>query len=184
MALSRERVVTTAVEILRAYGLADLSMRRLARELGVQPGALYWHVANKQELLVEVAAALLAEVPEPDDGVPPIEALAGLATAVRAALAPVPDAADVVGMAYAAEPGSVRALREVRGLVVRVGVPEQSQAPVADLLVHHVLGSVAIEQNERQVRLLEPDHLSRSPAEVAKSFEIGLAVILRGLALH
>ena len=55
MALSRDQVVDTAVEILRRYGLADLSMRRLARELGVAPGALYWHVTSKQELLVEVA---------------------------------------------------------------------------------------------------------------------------------
>ena len=59
MALSRDQIITTAVDILTRYGLADLSMRRLARELDVQPGALYWHVANKQELLVEVADVLL-----------------------------------------------------------------------------------------------------------------------------
>ena len=33
------------------YGIADLTMRRLARELDVTPGALYWHFANKQQLL-------------------------------------------------------------------------------------------------------------------------------------
>ena len=65
MALSREQVITTAADLLRRYGLGDLSMRRLARELGVAPGALYWHVANKQELLVEVADVLLAEIPTP-----------------------------------------------------------------------------------------------------------------------
>lgn len=182
MSLSRAQVIGTAVDILRRYGLADLSMRRLARELDVQPGALYWHVASKQELLVEVAAALLAEVPEPRGDVPPLEALAAWATAVRAALAPVPDAADVVGMAYAAEPASVRPLREVGGLVSRAGVPRDSRGPVTDLLIHHILGSVAVEQNDRQVRALDPGHPGRSPTEVAKSFEVGLGVILRGLA--
>src|SRR6476661_6268423 len=95
VALSREQVVTTAVDLLRRYGLADLSMRRLARELGVAPGALYWHVANKQELLVQVADVLLAEIPVPPTDQPAADALVGLAVAVREALVKVPDAADV-----------------------------------------------------------------------------------------
>ena len=49
--LSRERIVDAAFSVLRDYGLADLSMRRLAKELGVQAGALYWHVPSKQDLL-------------------------------------------------------------------------------------------------------------------------------------
>ena len=92
VALSREQVVATAVDLLRRYGLGDLSMRRLARELGVAPGALYWHVANKQELLVEVADVLLAEIPEPAGDRPPAEALAALAVAVREASCRCPTA--------------------------------------------------------------------------------------------
>ena len=182
MALTRAQVVSTAVELLRRYGLADLSMRRLARELEVQPGALYWHVASKQELLVEVAGALLAEVPEPPGDLRPNEALAVLATAVRAALAPVPDAADVVGMAYAAERAAVPALRELRGLVGRAGVAAGSSEAVTDLLVHHILGSVALEQNERQVGAADASWVGRDPAEVATSFAVGLHVIVRGLS--
>ncbi len=181
MALTRAQVVATAVRILRTYGLADLSMRRLARELDVQPGALYWHVASKQELLVDVAAALLAEVPPPRDDLPPIEALSALATALHAALASVPDAADVVGMAYAAERGSPTALRHLRDWVSRAGVSADSCEAVTDLVVHHVLGSVALEQNERQVLAVDPKHVARTAAEVAKSFEVGLGVILRGI---
>lgn len=180
MALTREHVVDTAVAILRRYGLADLSMRRLARELDVQPGALYWHVRSKQELLVEVAAALLAEVPEPRADLPPTEALAVLSTAVRAALAQVPDAADVVGMAYAADPASVRALGLASALIARAGVPGPSVGPVTDLLVHHILGSVALEQNERQVKAVDPEHAGRGPDDALTSFEAGLGVILRG----
>jgi hypothetical protein len=47
-------------EILDAYGLGDLSMRRLAERLGVKAGALYWHVANKQSLLAAVSDEILA----------------------------------------------------------------------------------------------------------------------------
>ena len=35
-------------------------MRRLARELNVSPGALYWHFANKQQLLGAVADRVLS----------------------------------------------------------------------------------------------------------------------------
>ncbi|MFS0702718.1 TetR family transcriptional regulator, partial [Cellulomonas sp. 179-A 4D5 NHS] len=68
MALTRAQVVAAALEILDEYGLGDLTMRRLAGSLGVQPGALYWHVANKQALLAEVADAIVAELPVPASG--------------------------------------------------------------------------------------------------------------------
>lgn len=54
-----------AMELLDAYGLGDLSMRRISGTLGVQPGALYWHFANKQELLGALADAILADLPAP-----------------------------------------------------------------------------------------------------------------------
>lgn len=181
MALTRQQVVATAVGILTQYGLADLSMRRLARELDVQPSALYWHFASKQDLLVEVATSLLEAVPEPRQEVPPLEAVASVMTAMRAALAPVPDAAEVVGVAYAAEPASVGPCRWAGGLLARAGVAPESRGAVTDLLVHHVLGSVAIEQNERHLRA-DGEAGARTPADVAKSFEVGLGVILRGLA--
>ena len=60
MALNRDDVVDAAWHILQSYGLGDLSMRRLAKELEVQPGALYWHVANKQELLAVLAQRMVA----------------------------------------------------------------------------------------------------------------------------
>lgn len=62
MALTREKILETAFDVLRQFGLADLSMRRLATELGVAPGALYYHVKNKQELLSHLASRMLNQV--------------------------------------------------------------------------------------------------------------------------
>lgn len=59
---SKTDVVDAALALLDRVGLPDLSMRRLADELGVQPSALYWHVENKQELLAAVSARILAPV--------------------------------------------------------------------------------------------------------------------------
>ncbi len=181
MALSREQVVGAAVDLLRRYGLGDLSMRRLARDLGVAPGALYWHVANKQELLVEVADALLAEIPAPPSDRPPVEALVGLAVAVRDALVQVPDAADVVGLAYAVEPGAARALRELARLVHDAGAPASERDEVASLVVHHILGSVAGQQDRARAASVDPDLPAPDATTEAKAFEVGLAVIVRGL---
>ena len=49
--LSRDDIVTTAVDLADRDGLAKLSMRSLARELGVEAMSLYHHVANKEALL-------------------------------------------------------------------------------------------------------------------------------------
>ena len=47
----RVDVIDHAIGVLDEHGLAELSMRRLAADLGVRPSALYHHVANKEELL-------------------------------------------------------------------------------------------------------------------------------------
>jgi AcrR family transcriptional regulator len=182
VALSRDQVVATAVDLLRRYGLADLSMRRLARELGVAPGALYWHVANKQELLVEVADVLLSEIPDPRPDQPPAEALVGLAVAVRDALVQVPDGADVVGLAYAVEPGAARPLRALAQLVHDAGAPASERDEVASLVVHHILGSVAGQQDRAMAAAVDPDLPAPDATSEAKAFEVGLAVVVRGLA--
>ena len=64
MVLSREKILDTAYEVLATYGLADLSMPRLAQELHVAPGALYYHVKNKQQLLILLADYILARAPK------------------------------------------------------------------------------------------------------------------------
>ena len=59
---TKDDVVDAALSVLDRVGLPDLSMRRLAEDLGVQPSALYWHVASKQELLAAVSARILSPV--------------------------------------------------------------------------------------------------------------------------
>lgn len=61
---SKDDIVDAALALLDRVGLPDLSMRRLADELGVQPSALYWHVASKQDLLAAVSARILAPLRE------------------------------------------------------------------------------------------------------------------------
>lgn len=65
MQLNRDLILDTSLAILESYGLADLTMRRIAKTLDVAPGALYWHFPNKQALLGAVAGRICATLPTP-----------------------------------------------------------------------------------------------------------------------
>jgi AcrR family transcriptional regulator len=60
--LSRERIEIEALRIADADGLAALSMRRLASELGVEAMSLYLHVRNKEAILSGVLDRLFLEI--------------------------------------------------------------------------------------------------------------------------
>jgi AcrR family transcriptional regulator len=68
--ISRERIVRVAIDIADADGMAELSMRRIATELGVATMSLYRHVAGKDELVLHMINAAIgdeslpAKVPE------------------------------------------------------------------------------------------------------------------------
>jgi AcrR family transcriptional regulator len=64
--LTVETIVGAAVRISEADGLAAVSMRRVAAELGVAAMSLYRHVPNKDALLELMVDRVLAELPHPD----------------------------------------------------------------------------------------------------------------------
>jgi TetR/AcrR family tetracycline transcriptional repressor len=73
VALTRDDVVDAAVRLLAEVGLEGLTLRRLARDLGVSAPTLYWHVTDKRALLDHVADRLLADqwrAPGPEPGQP------------------------------------------------------------------------------------------------------------------
>ena len=51
MAVTRDDVIRTAIQLLQEVGLDGLTLRRLATELGISAPTLYWHVKDKRELL-------------------------------------------------------------------------------------------------------------------------------------
>ncbi|AGZ40011.1 Tetracycline repressor protein class C [Actinoplanes friuliensis DSM 7358] len=64
MPLSREKIAAAAIRLADAHGLDGLSIRKIAKELGVGPMRLYDYVGNRSELLdlmVDVVYARIAE---------------------------------------------------------------------------------------------------------------------------
>jgi DNA-binding transcriptional regulator YhcF (GntR family) len=63
--LSREEVVRSAIALADAEGLASLSMRRIATDLGVSTMALYRYVGGKEALVLQMVDAAIGEFPFP-----------------------------------------------------------------------------------------------------------------------
>ncbi|MGZ2484465.1 AcrR family transcriptional regulator [Rhizobium pisi] len=68
-ALSLERIVATAVELLDAHGVDGLTMRRLADRVGSGAMSLYWHVDNKEKVF-DLALDSVLEYREPPEIAP------------------------------------------------------------------------------------------------------------------
>jgi AcrR family transcriptional regulator len=62
--LSRDRVLRAAVKVADDGGIEALTMRRLAEELGAEAMSLYYHVANKEEVLDGVVDIIGSEINE------------------------------------------------------------------------------------------------------------------------
>ncbi|MGW9825963.1 AcrR family transcriptional regulator [Brevibacterium pityocampae] len=146
MALTPESITETALEVLSRFGMGDLSMRRLARELDVQPSALYWHVKNKQELFALVARRFTEQVdtrcPAAAKPAPVVVALA-----LREVLLSYRDGAEIHLLAYALEaeravPEALAAALDGHRLAATMGF---------------VLGQVAVEQNRSMLGVDDPD---------------------------
>src|SRR3954453_14047228 len=66
--LSRERVLQGALSVADTGGLASLTIRSLAEELGVKPMSVYYHVANKDEILAALVDIVFGEIQLPVPG--------------------------------------------------------------------------------------------------------------------
>lgn len=69
--LDRAQVADTALRLLNEVGLDGLTLRRIATELDVKAPALYWHFANKQALLDELATEMLRRMTASAEPPPP-----------------------------------------------------------------------------------------------------------------
>ena len=133
--------------MLTAYGLADVTMRRVATTLGVAPGALYWHVANKQALIAAMAAQILSPVA----GDSPAE----LASSLHTELSRWRDGAEVAIAGSAYPEATTRAeLEELFTAALRRAVPDATPDSIgvaARTLIHYVLGAAFMEQSRAQL---------------------------------
>lgn len=178
MANRRTDVVAAAVDLLDRHGLAELTMRRLAGELGVQPSALYHHFANKQSLLAAVADDLLARGDWPPEG-PWQERVAGICGRLHTLLLDWRDGAELVATVWSFGLGASAPFE----LLVDALVPVGDLAPTAArTLLHFVYGHAVDEQTHLQAA--EVGALSagaRPEEEFTAEFVTGLGIVIAGI---
>jgi TetR/AcrR family tetracycline transcriptional repressor len=184
--LHKRDVVEAATALLDSYGIADLTMRRLARELEVSPGALYWHFANKQQLLGAVTDRILE--PAADD-VPGgwRDRVVGICVRLRDALLSHTDGAELVSASFAAgqSEAMVRILVKLTDAAVDAGVALAQADLAARTVVYYVLGFTVDEQSRLQWDAAGadlPDGQSALTDDSGQRFAFGLRLLVDGIA--
>jgi AcrR family transcriptional regulator len=142
-ALSRDRIVEATIEVLDATGEAGLTVRALTAHLSTGRGAIYHHVANKEDLLAaaadDVVGRVTAGAGHDDD---PERAIRALALGIFDAI----DAHPWVGAQLSREPWQpavFRIWKSVGSQLQRLGVPGPALADAGSALVNYVLGAAA-----------------------------------------
>ncbi|CAN5440509.1 TetR/AcrR family transcriptional regulator C-terminal domain-containing protein [soil metagenome] len=187
------RIIAKATEILDNYGIADLTMRRLARELDVTAGSLYWHFAGKQQLLGAVADQVLAPATRPAEAAGWQDRIAEAARRLRDALLSHTDGAELVSASFAA--GQSAGMRQILAVLadatVEAGVAPENAELAARTIIYYVLGFTADEQSRLQwdaAGALEPERSLLDPlaghGDTGRAFEFGLSVLVDGLSVQ
>ncbi|WP_067536442.1 TetR/AcrR family transcriptional regulator [Nocardia crassostreae] len=150
--LSLEAIIAAADRILAAEGPEKLSMRRLASELGSAPMALYYHVRDKDELLLRVLEAHAQTIPRPELPEDPRERL--IATAVllyellseRAWIIEVLTADDLFA------PAALWFVENMIGAAVECGCTPEEAVDVYRTLWYYIVGNLIIRVNSERRR--------------------------------
>jgi AcrR family transcriptional regulator len=201
--LTHERIFDAALRLIDRDGLEALSMRRLGAELGVDPMAVYHHVANKEAVLHGVVRRVFAQMPAPRDSGPWPRRVRQWADAYRSVARAHPNlvlriVTDPAAVAVAA----VHANETLFRALERSGLRPVDVLRAADLIVDYVngyvlgettaavhaqasaavraeLGAHPPDEVQAQRRML--DHDSGTSRD---SFTFGLDVLLAGLQHH
>ena len=138
--------MNAAIEVLDAGGVDALTFRTLAAHLSTGAGAIYHHVADKEDLLAaaanEVMAAVLGHATPPGASTSGVEARQGVRAVALGVFDAIGDHPWLGTQLTAApwQPAVLRLFDRVGTELDAIGVPESSQFDAASVLVHHVLG--------------------------------------------
>ncbi|WP_158842711.1 TetR/AcrR family transcriptional regulator [Saccharothrix deserti] len=201
--LTMERIVAAAIQVAETEGLAALSMRRVAVELGVGTASLYTYLPGKAELEALMVEAIGADDPLPDDWPGDWrDKLEAWARTDRETYRKHPWMLHVVATARAPGPNMLRWLDSALRVLEGVGLTEAEKVAVIESIDAYVRGQVRLsldhpepspdEVRERDAVLGELVDFAPYPALVAAvragvspyaedKFEFGLRLMLDGV---
>lgn len=204
--LTRDRVVEAAISIMDQEGLDAVTMRRVAREVGVEAMSLYNHVRDKDDLLDGVRLHLFREFSFPDlDGSDPFEDGRKVAHAWRDLMTTHPNLLELMAEARGL-PSTVEAYRPMEfalAAIRRMGVPDDEVVQVFHTFGGYIQGFAMMERqlgfdkhSEAGLRELSTSiEPSEFPCLIAaipymmdcdldRQFDLGLDLMLSGLRVR
>jgi AcrR family transcriptional regulator len=138
--LSRDRIIEASIELLDSSGEDGLTFRVLSERLATGPGAIYWHIANKSDLLTAACDTIISRTMETSViGAKPKATIRALALGLFDAI----DAHPWVGSALTSAPGElpmVRILEPLGQQVRALGVRGNTQWAAVSALLSYILG--------------------------------------------
>jgi AcrR family transcriptional regulator len=162
--ITRELIVTAALELLDDQGIDGLTVRALASRLDVRAPALYWHVRNKQELLDEMATEVMRRVAAAFAAVPPgagwRDDLTAYAHVLRSEYLLHRDGARVFSGTRITEPDVVRMKEPLFERWTASGWKPADADDAVDVVTAFVVGFVIEEQERRQAAETDPTRYS------------------------
>jgi TetR/AcrR family transcriptional regulator, tetracycline repressor protein len=202
--LTRERVIDAALRVMDDEGLEAVTMRRIAREVGVEAMSLYHHVEDKEDLLDGICERVMSEFRFPEPTSDWAENCRRAARSWRRLLQAHPN----VMRLFAEERGPVRSIDSMRpmefaiGLLREAGLSDRDAAQAFHAFGGYIqgfvmmeLGSIAGGVDEEHLRK-ESELVSALPDEFPalravlphfvdcaadEQFEFGLDLLIRGL---
>jgi AcrR family transcriptional regulator len=204
--LSREKVLNGAVAVADRDGIAGLTIRSLAAELGVKPMSVYHHVANKDEILDGIVDLVFGEIELPTIGGGWHEEMRRRAASAREAMRRHPWAIGLVETRTSPGPSTLKHHNAVIGTLREAGFSIEMTAHAFALIDAYVYGFALSEATlpingpetvtevaeqmmefftaEDYPHLLEfsVEHVMKPGYDYGREFEFGLGVVLDGLA--
>ena len=164
--LTPQTVVEGALALAEAEGLGAVTIRRLAKKLGVTPMALYWHFRSKGELLDGMAARIFEEVDlSVDVSAAWQEQLRALLGSMLGVLRAHPSTAILLSTRTASSEGSLRATEVVLDVLRGGGFSPAEATQIArhalSTVVNLVSGEPGVVAREESGELLDARRRAR-----------------------
>lgn len=145
MELSRERILSAALDLIDSCGLATLNMRDLGRALGASTMSVYRHFQNKSDLIDAVVDRVVEGFAPPSAPGGWQDQVRAISTNVRSAMLEHPELAYLIGRELRRSPTSLRVNVEIIQRLRDAGVPSELLADTYWAMSSYTTGYALLE---------------------------------------
>lgn len=202
--VSRERVLSAAMDLADESGIDAVTMRELGRRLGIEAASLYNHVSGKDDVLDALVERAIALIEVPSEGVDWKEGMRRRAISARGVFSCHRWAAALIDSRARAGAASLAYVDRNLGVLIGAGFSPAMAASAMLIIDGYIYGferqqsNLGVEDDDasteaaQEVRdaipegafpniMLVATQYAETPFDIDTAFEFGLGLILDGL---